>query len=127
MKFPLAQEVSRHVRDKACKFYKTIQSPTCTITSDEAAQSSQTSPKAFSLITPDSIKFQSCGNEKVLGQGLDLIENNFADLLLPSTFGLVSSNMNEEHEFGMLIGDIGSSVEHEEVEVSFACKLCGFR
>jgi hypothetical protein len=122
-KFPLAHEVSRHVRAKACKFYKTIQSPACTITSDEVAQSS--SCKGFSLITPDTIKFQSEKVPECLEQGLDLIDGNFTDLLSTSTFGLVSSSVNDEHEFGLMIGDIGS--EHEEVEVSFACKVCGFR
>ncbi|CRL04670.1 CLUMA_CG017734, isoform A [Clunio marinus] len=75
MKFPLAQEVSRHVRDKVCKFYKTIQS------------SSSSVEKQLSSETPrESIKFQvtSSDTEKVAESSglMELIESNFATDLL---------------------------------------------
>ncbi|XP_070502535.1 zinc finger protein 33A isoform X3 [Chironomus tepperi] len=73
MKFAIAQEISRHVRDKLCKFYntnKTEQSTTCTITSNKVGDSqtegkvivenAETSTsKSFALITSDSIKYPS--------------------------------------------------------------------
>lgn len=100
MKFPLAQEVSRHVRDKVCKFYKTTP-PAATVTCSEA-ESSQTTPKA--LITSD----EAAEHEKV---GLDL---NFTEILSPSTFRI-------GEEFAMMIGD------EQVVEISFTCKVCDFR
>lgn len=102
MKFPLAQEVSRHVRDKVCKFYKTTQS--ATVTCNEEAENSQTSK---ALITSDTMT-----NEKV---GLDL---NFTEILSPSTFRI-------GEEFAMMIGEV-ASVE-QVVEISFTCKVCDFR
>lgn len=101
LKFPLAQEVSRHVRDKVCKFYKTT---SATVTSN--AEGSQTA-----LITADSTK-----HEKV-GQGLDL---NFTEILSPSTF-----RIGDDNEFAMMIGDV-ASVE-QVVEICFTCKVCDFR
>lgn len=137
MKFPLAQEVSRHVRDKVCKFYsnndrKIVQSsPTCTVTSNETQKSS--------LISPDSIKLENMAssvNEKVpeslsrlvVEQSLELIENNFTDILSPSSFTLTSTgNETEENEFGMIIGELGDAGDEEIiVEVCFKCKLCDF-
>lgn len=140
MKFPLAQEVSKHVREKVCKFYwvsGAVQSPaTCTITSnDQASHNSQS--KAFTIITSDSIKNQNQGsfsdNDKVhqspsrliVGQGLELIENNLVDILSPTSFALTTSNENEEIEFGNMIDAMVS--EEQVVEVSFTCKLCEFR
>lgn len=117
MKFPLAQEVSRHVRDKVCKFYKTHQSPTCTVTSDAS--------KAFSLMTSDSIKFQSLANDKVPESLVaDLIDNNFTDILSPTSFPLMSGSESEVNEFGMIIDELQAE---QVVEVSFTCKLCDFR
>lgn len=109
MKFALAQEVSRHVRDKACKFY----SKTCTVTSSSPTSDPTKLPKV-----PES------------PSGLELIESNFSDLLSPSTFALTPGNEAEENEFGMIIGELeGGAGEGEEqvVEISFACKLCEFR
>lgn len=139
MKFPLAQEVSRHVRNKVCKFYWTsgaVQSPaTCTITSNDPASPNSPS-KAFALMTSDSIKYENpgsfTGNDKVpespsrlvVGQGLELIESNLVDLLSPTSFALTTNNENEETEFGILIGGMAS--EEQVVEVSFTCKLCEF-
>lgn len=138
MKFPLPQEVSKHVREKVCKFYWTsgnVQSPvTCTITSNDLASPDSPS-KAFALITSDSIKFQTAGSftadedkvsespsRLVVGQELELIENNLVDILSPTSF---TSNDNEESEFGILIGAMVG--EEQVVEVSFTCKLCEFR
>lgn len=125
MKFPLPQEVSRHVRDKECNFYRT----------KKAVQSSATSTitsKDFFASTPDSIKIQSGSeNEKVsdlspsrivVGQGLELIENNFVDLL-PTTSYQGTSGV--ENEFGMIIDEMEGG--EQGVQVSFACKLCEFR
>jgi hypothetical protein len=132
MKFPLAQEVSRHVRDKVCKFLqspKTPQSSTCTITSSD--QLSSVTSGAFALIASDSINFQSLesGSESdrvpsgvVAGAELDLIETNFAEVLSPASFQMSSSTDNA---FGMMIGEVRN--EEQAVEVSFACKLCEFR
>ena len=79
-KFVFPQEVSRHVRDKVCKFYnstKTIQSPTTTVlasvttptietpaaTSTASTSKVSSSVDVFStLITTDSIKFASLVN-----------------------------------------------------------------
>lgn len=132
MKFPLAQEVSRHVRDKLCKFYKTQTSATSTITSDN--QTSSGSSKPFNLIAINSIKPESLGNEKVLDSStelmvsreLSLIENNFTDdILSTASFRLSSSNEIEDNEFGMIIEEIEE--EEQVVEISFACKLCEFK
>lgn len=132
MKFPLAQEVSRHVRDKLCKFYKTQTSTTSTVTSISQTSSGSTEP--FKVNAVDSIKHRNLDNEKVLGsssdlmvgQGLCLIENNFTDDILSTTsFRLSSSNEIEDNEFGMII----KAIEEEEqvVEISFTCKMCEFR
>lgn len=133
MKFPFAQEVSRHVRDKLCKFYKT-QTPTTSTVTSISQTSSPGSTKPFKLIAVDSIKHKSLVDEKFLGtttelmvaQGLGLIESNFTDDILSTTsFRLSSSNEIEDNEFGMII----EAIEEDEqiVEVSFACKLCEFR
>lgn len=73
-KFVFPQEVSRHVRDKVCKFYnstKTIQSPTTTAegsvpttaTATTTTSNVSSSDDVFStLITSDSIKFASLVN-----------------------------------------------------------------
>lgn len=142
MKFPLAQEISRHVRDKICKFYKmreTFQpsATTSTITSSEA-QSTQTSPKTFALIASEPNKcesFASCsGNDKVPespsclvdGQGLDLIESNFNDILSPTTsYQVTNYNEHEESDFGMIISEVVSP--DKTVVISFTCKWCEFR
>jgi BRCT domain type II-containing protein len=108
MKFAIAQEVSRHVRDKACKFYD---KSTCTATSSA------------------SMKFPTC-NDKVpeSPSGLDLIETNFSDILSPSTFAMTTGNEVEENAFGMIIGELaGGEREEQVVEICFACKLCEFR
>lgn len=129
MKFPFAQEVSKHVREKACKFYspsKTIQSkpPSSTITSGSSRSSSS------ALTTPgDSIKFsetlvkvpENSSRAVVIGQGLDLIETNFTEILSPTSF----TTGADENEFRMIIGDDIGNEEHI-VEVSFSCKLCEF-
>lgn len=90
-KFVFPQEVSRHVRDKVCKFYnstKTIQSPTTTV--EESATTTTTASVAtpstaltsnisssvdvFStLITTDSIKFASLVN---CSRNDDKVENS---------------------------------------------------
>lgn len=133
MKFALPQEISRHVRDKVCKFYnlnKAIQSsPTCS--SSEGATTSQTTTK-FPVITSNSIKYQTlvdCGadNDKVLespcimSQDMDLIENNLNDILSP-TFQMNTSNDND---FETIIGEIDAN--EQAVEIHFTCKLCTFR
>lgn len=102
MKFALSQEVSRHVRDKACKFF----TKSCTVTSSDP------------LKLPES------------PSGLELIESNFGDILSPSTFAMTTGNEAEENEFGMIIGELeGGEGEGDEqvVEITFACKLCEFR
>lgn len=108
MKFPLAQEVSRHVRDKVCKFYSTTvpSLPTATVTS-EAAVSSE-----FTEISPKV-------PENSTGQVLELDEN-FGEILSPTTFASVDS------AFGMIIDDEIAGEEHI-IEVAFSCKLCDFR
>lgn len=111
MKFPLAQEVSRHVRDKVCKFYQTA--PPCTVTSNEASTS-------FFSIADDSIKFQSLVDKVAVD---DLIDQNFTELLSPSAFRLTPSN---ENEFEMIIDGLENEAK-QVVEISFACKLCDFR
>lgn len=163
MKFAIAQEISRHVRDKLCKFYntnKTEQSTTCTITSNEGGEvqteakvivenaetsTSQSSIKSFALITSDSIKYPSMSiendddddkvptiesvEEESPSQGIDLIENNFSDILSPSAFQISevrSNETDEDNEYGMIIGEIDNKVE-QIVEIQFTCKLCGFR
>jgi hypothetical protein len=164
MKFAIAQEISRHVRDKLCNFYNTNKSSerpaTCTIASNEggaaaaaavAAQveSAETSTsKTFALITSDSIKYPSMENdddkvrattvaeeeeeeEESPSQGIELIENNFTDILSPSAFQIsnVANNETDEdddNEFGMIIGEIDNKVE-QIVEILFSCKLCEFR
>lgn len=110
MKFPLAQEVSRHVRDKVCKFFSaTVQSlPTSTVTSNAA----EPSEFAGSLLkVPESPS---------TGQGLELIENTFVEMLSPTAFATVDS------AFGMIIDEEIAGEEHI-VEVAFSCKLCDFR
>lgn len=140
-KFPLPQEVSRHVRDKVCKFYRTkntVQSPTTTstITSNEAPQSIQTS--SLALITPNLNKCESFEsfsvNDEVtenssclvVGQRLDLIENNLTDILSPTTsYQITTYNEHEESEFEMMLGEVES--DEKTVEISFACKWCEFK
>ena len=142
MKFPLAQEISRHVRDKVCKFYRTRETfqpstITSTITSNEA-QNIQNTPETFALITADSSKcesFGSCsGNDKVSespsclddSQGLDLIESKFNDILSPTTsYQVTTYNEHEESDFGMIINGVESP--DKTVVISFTCKLCEFR
>lgn len=169
MKFAIAQEISRHVRDKLCKFYntnKTEQSTTCTITSNEVGDiqteakvivenaetsTSHSSIKSFALITSDSIKYPSMSTEnddndddddnkvpttsiesieeESPSQGIDLIENNFSDILSPSAFQISevrSNETDEDNEYGMIIGEIDNKVE-QIVEIQFTCKMCGFR
>lgn len=173
MKFAIAQEISRHVRDKLCKFFstnRTEQSTTCTITSNEEAQTqgaaenaetstSHSSIKTFALITPDSIKYPSMNmendddkvpalesveekmevvsesvveaekddNEESPSQGIDLIENNFSEILSPSEFQIRHTNeTDEDNEFGMIIGEMDNKIE-QIVEILFTCKLCEFR
>ena len=92
-KFVFPQEVSRHVRDKVCKFYnstKTIQSPTTTIlasvTTTTTTTASVATPSTAStsnvsssddvfstLITTDSIKFASLVN---CSRNDDKVENS---------------------------------------------------
>lgn len=91
-KFVFPQEVSRHVRDKVCKFYnstKTIQSPTTTeersiTTTTATATLTTTTPSTTSnvsssddvfstLITTDSIKFASLVN---CSRNDDKVENS---------------------------------------------------
>jgi hypothetical protein len=108
MKFPLAQEVSRHVRDKACKFLGRTAPSTATSTS-----------KVFAPALVD---------EKVpASPSLQLIESNFPDLLLPTAdLPMIASN-SDETEFGLMVGEMAASEELEQVvEVSFSCKSCGF-
>jgi hypothetical protein len=166
MKFAIAQEISRHVRDKLCKFYntnKTEQSTTCTITSNEGGEvqteakvivenaetsTSKSSIKSFALITSDSIKYPSMSienddddddkvptttiesvEEESPSQGIDLIENNFSDILSPSAFQISevrSNETDEDNEYGMIICEKDNKVE-QIVEIQFTCKLCGFR
>jgi hypothetical protein len=78
IKFALAQEVSRHVRDRACKFYSksAAAASTCTITK-----------------VPES-------------PGRDLIETNF-DLLSPSFAGNESEENEFRLIFGELEGTEG--------------------
>lgn len=102
MKFPLAQEVSRHVRDKVCKFYRTAQS--CAVTS---TQTSQTSPEALIEKVPT---------------GLDL---NVSDILSPSMFRIATTG--DDNEFAMMIGDVASVADEQVVDISFTCKVCDFR
>lgn len=181
MKFAIAQEVSRHVRDKLCKFYntnKTERHSTCTITSNEhrhevveveevqavpeaivkSAETSKTS-KTFALITLDSIKYPTMENhqdddkvpktitsvdeqhqqqhedkeeEESPSQGIELIENNFTDILSQSAFQISNVAHNEDetdddgNEYGMIIGEIDNKVE-QIVEILFTCKMCEFR
>lgn len=117
MKFAIAQEVSRHVRDKACKFYGAHSKAlsTCTVTSS-------------ALATSDSMKFLT-SNDKVPESptGLDLNESNFSDILSPSTFALSTSNEAEEIEFGMIIEELAGGEDEQVFEVCFSCKLCEFR
>lgn len=139
MKFPLAQEISRHVRDKVCKFYsrREIVQATSTITSNEA-KSNQTPAKAFPLITSNSIKaesFASCsGNDEVpespsclvAAQGLDLIESNFTDVLSPAaSYQITTYNEHEESGFGMILEDVEGP--EKDVLICFTCKWCQFR
>lgn len=90
-KFVFPQEVSRHVRDKVCKFYnstKTIQSPTTTVEGSATTTTTATiatpstastsnvssSDDVFStLITTDSIKFASLVN---CSRNDDKVENS---------------------------------------------------
>lgn len=140
MKFAMAQEISQHVRNKLCKFFnmnKTEHSTTtCTITSNEAeivgAENAepltfQTSTKSFTLITPDSIKHPSVENDKVSEsptEGLDLLDSNFTDVLLPNAFQ-ISSN-SDGKEFGTIVGEIDNH-DQQVVEILFSCKICNFR
>lgn len=124
MKFAIAQEISRHVRDKLCKFYNTNkaeQSTTCTITSNEekteaAAEQAEvevksaetsTSKQTFALITSDSIKYPSTDDDKVHvttatnedeeespSQGIEM--DNFD--LLSSAFQISNVTNNETDE-----------------------------
>ena len=124
MKFPLAQDVSRHVRDKVCKFYS-VQTPTCTVTS----QTTSSLEVSDSIQQQESEKVSESLSRHIVGPTLDLIETNFTDILSPSTFPLTSTgNETEENEFGMIIGELDHEGEEEAlVEVSFTCKLCEFR
>lgn len=158
MKFAIAQEISRHVRDKLCKFYntnKTEHITTCTITSNEAAggegaaaeteaivenaetSTSQSSIKTFAIITSDSIKYPTMVDDNKVhikeespSQGLDLMENNFTDILSPSAFQITvpcnDDTEEDDNEFGMIIGEIDNN-EEQVVEILFSCKLCDFR
>jgi hypothetical protein len=141
----MAQEISQHVRNKLCKFFNTNKTEhstaTCTITSNEAEKAivgalgaesaepstSQTSTKTFPLITPDSIKYPSVENDKVSEsptEGLDLLDSNFTDMLLPNAFQINTNN--DGKEFGTVIGEIDNN-DQQVVEILFSCKLCEFR
>lgn len=134
----MAQEISQHVRNKLCKFFNTNQTEqsttTCTITSNEAEKAivetvgaesaepsaSPTSTKTFPLITSDSIKYPSEENDKVSEsptEGLDLLDSNFTDILLPNAF---------QNNDGTVIGEIDNN-DQQVVEILFTCKLCEFR
>lgn len=110
MKFPLAQEVSRHVRDKVCKFYSTtVQSlPTSTVTSNAAEPSKFTESL---LKVPES-------PSPATGHALEL--NSFVEMLSPTSFETV------DNAFGMIIDDEIAAEEHI-IEVAFSCKMCSFR
>lgn len=138
----MAQEISQHVRNKLCKFFNTNQTEqlttTCTITSNEAEKAilgaenaepstSLTSTKTFPLITPDSIINESVENDKVSEsptEGLDLLDSNFTDILLPNAFQINTNN--DDKEFATVIGEIDNN-EQQVVEILFSCKLCDFR
>lgn len=139
----MAQEISQHVRNKLCKFFNTNQTEqlttTCTITSNEAekailggenaeASTSQTLRKIFPLITPDSIIEESVENDKVSTEspteGLDLLDSNFTDILLPNAFQINTNN--DDKEFATVIGEIDNN-DQQVVEILFSCKLCDFR
>ncbi|KAG5683278.1 hypothetical protein PVAND_012568 [Polypedilum vanderplanki] len=156
MKFAIAQEISRHVRDKLCKFYNTNraeQSTTCTITSNEGgtekapeveveSAETSTSKQTFALITSDSIKYPSTENdddkvhvttvandeeEESPSQGIEM--DNFD--LLSSAFQISNVTNNEtdvddDNEFGMIIGEIDNKMDGQIVEILFTCKICEF-
>jgi hypothetical protein len=143
MKFTLSQEISQHVRNKLCKFFNSNrpeQSTTklcTTITSNETVlenadtSSSPTSTTTFSLITANSIKYTSEACDKVQEEeeeeddaptDLDMLDNNFTDILLNCNDG---SNVLDK-EFGTVIGEIENS-EEQIVEILFSCKICEFR
>lgn len=116
MKFPLAQEVSRHVRDKVCKFYSTgnsLESPATTSITSKASTSTATYP----------IKLAEALDHAKVSESTprlipDNIDNTLNDILSPASFVITPEN---EHEFGLIIEQI-----EQEVEVSFTCKLCDF-
>lgn len=141
----MAQEVSQHVRNKLCKFFntnKTEQSTTtCTITSNEVEKAiggtlgaenaetstSQTSVKTLPLISSDSIKYPSAENDKVSEsptEGLDLLDSNFTDILLPNAFQINTNN--DSKEFGTVTDEIDSN-DQQVAEILLSCKLCKFR
>lgn len=108
MKFPFAQEVSRHVRDKVCKFYSTTAPalPTSTVTSSAGIKSEFT--ESLTKVP-----------ESATGQTLALDESNFGEILSPTEFATV------DNAFGMIDGEIAG--EEHIIEVAFSCKLCDFR
>lgn len=142
----MPQDVSQHVRNKLCKFYNTNRTAeqsttTCTLTSNEAVDlenadvsTSPTMAKTFPLITSESIKYPSATNDKVSDspiQDLDILDNNFSDILLTNTFQMGTNNVPEEEdvgkEFETVIAEIDNSNEKQVVEILFSCTMCQFR
>lgn len=141
----MPQEISQHVRNKLCKFYNTNRTAeqstttTCTLTSNEAvenadASTSPTLAKTFPLITSESIKvkYPSATNDKVSDspiQDLDILDNNFTDILLTNTFQMSTNSVPEEEvdkEFETVIAEIDNN-EKQAVEILFSCTICQFR
>jgi hypothetical protein len=100
---------------------------TSNISTESAETSTQSSEKTFPLITGDSIKYSGMGNDKVPSQGLELIENNFMDMLTSSAFQMSSSNEKEDNVYGSIIGEFSGSGERHTDENSFSCASCSFR
>lgn len=76
MKFALAQEVSRHVRNRACKFYGKVSSaaPSCTITKVPESPGHDLIETNFELLSPT---FAS--NENEFGMVIDELEGEKRD------------------------------------------------
>ena len=119
MEFPMAHEISKHVRNKKCKFFsKTSKSAvrTSTITSSEAPARKSLSPENLEPTEMyENLEMLEDSNEAA-EPGPSLTDDQFTEILSPPAF----KEAADGNQFDIVI-------EEQVVEVDFDCKICDFR